>query len=98
MTASRELPDVTLIGARYSVYTRICASVLHMKGVAHVFDELDIFAEDGPAKARLSGQPFDRIPILRHGELTLHDNLAITRYIAAPVCPPGSASCVKSGG
>lgn len=81
MTACRELPDVTLIGARYSVYTRVCTSVLHMKGVAHAFEELDIFTEDGPAKARMSGQPFGKIPILRHGELTLYETLAITRYI-----------------
>lgn len=81
MTASRELPDVTLIGARYSVYTRICASALHMKGVAHGFEALDVFAEDGPAKARQAGQPFGRIPILRHGDLILYETLAITRYI-----------------
>lgn len=81
MTATQELPDVTLIGARYSVYTRICASALNMKGVAHVFEALDIFAEDGPAKARQAGQPFGRIPILRHGDLILYETLAISRYI-----------------
>jgi glutathione S-transferase len=96
MTARQGLPDVTLIGARYSVYTRICASVLDMKGVAHGFKALDIFAEDGPAKARQAGQPFGRIPILRHGDLTLYETLAITRYIddrfdGPPLQPAGPA-------
>ena len=96
MTARQQLPDVTLIGARYSVYTRICASVLDMKGVAHGFETLDIFAEGGPAKARQAGQPFGRIPILRHGNLTLYETLAITRYIddrfdGPPLQPAGPA-------
>lgn len=96
MTGRQQLPDVTLIGARYSVYTRICASALDMKGVAYDFEALDIFSDDGPAKARQAGHRFGRIPILRHGDLTLYETLAITRYIddrfdGPPLQPAGPA-------
>ena len=72
---------VTLIGAGYSVYTRICLLALRLKGVAFAFEALDVFAPDGPARARQAGHPFGKIPILRHGGLTLFETLAITRYI-----------------
>ena len=72
---------VTLIGAPYSVYSRICRLALDLKGVAHDFELLDVFAPDGPARARQAGQPFGKIPVLRHGGLTLYETLAITRYI-----------------
>lgn len=73
--------QVTLIGADYSVYSRICRLALRLKGVPHEFEPLDVFASDGPTLARASGQPFGRIPVLRHGSLTLYETLAITRYI-----------------
>jgi glutathione S-transferase len=72
---------VTLTGAHYSVYTRICQVTLHLKGVPHAFETLDVFAEDGKEKARQAGHPFGKIPILRHGDLILYETLAITRYI-----------------
>ncbi|MBU4530424.1 MAG: glutathione S-transferase family protein [Hoeflea sp.] len=72
---------VTLIGADYSVYSRICRLALHLKGLPHEFEMLDVFAEDGPARARQAGHPFGKIPVLRHGDLTLFETLAITRYI-----------------
>ncbi|WP_417434249.1 glutathione S-transferase family protein [Hoeflea sp.] len=81
MTATLTTPQVTLIGAGYSVYTRICQIALDIKHVPFMFETLDVFAEDGPAKARQAGHPFGKIPILRHGDLTLYETLAITRYI-----------------
>lgn len=71
----------TLIGADYSVYSRICRITLHLKGVPHDFEMLDVFAEDGREKARQAGHPFGKIPLLRHDDLTLFETLAITRYI-----------------
>lgn len=70
-----------LYGARYSVYTRICLITLEMKGTPFLFEALDVFAGDGPARARRTGHPFGKIPILHHGDLTLYETLAITRYI-----------------
>ena len=75
------LPDVTLIGADYSVYTRICRLTLDLKGVQYAFETLDVFAEGGRESARLAGHPFGKIPILRHAGMTLYETLAITRYI-----------------
>jgi len=80
MTASND-NQVTLIGANYSVYTRICQLTLHLKGVPHAFEALDVFAEGGREKARQAGHPFGKIPILRHDDLILYETLAITRYI-----------------
>lgn len=70
-----------LYGASYSVYTRICLSAFGMKAVPLRFQALDVFAGDGAVKARLAGHPFGKIPILHHGDLTLYETLAITRYI-----------------
>ncbi|MCY0095414.1 glutathione S-transferase family protein [Hoeflea ulvae] len=81
MTAAREIPSVTLTGADYSVYTRIARIALDLKGVRFRFEPLDVFAEGGTGKARLAGHPFGKIPVLRHGDLTLFETLAITRYI-----------------
>ena len=80
MTA-REFSQVTLIGAGYSVYSRICRLTLDLKGVPHHFEIFDVFAKDGPANARQAGHPFGKIPVLRHGDLILFETLAITRYI-----------------
>ena len=81
MKTAIEVDAVTVIGAEYSVYTRICRLALHLKRVPHGFEMLDVFAEGGRAKAREAGHPFGKIPILRHGELTMFETLAITRYI-----------------
>ncbi len=69
----------TLFGARYSVYTRIARLALLEKGVAHRFEEIDIFGEVPPAY--LARHPFKRIPALEHGELALYETAAITRYV-----------------
>lgn len=84
--------QLTLIGADYSVYTRIARSALDLKGVAYQFEMLDIFAADGPARARQAGHSFARIPVMRHGRHTIYETLAITRYIdetfdGPPLCP-----------
>lgn len=81
MNAAPDIDQITLIGADYSVYTRICKLVLKLKGVPHTYDALDVFADSGHEKARQAGHPFGKIPILRHGDRVLYETLAITRYI-----------------
>lgn len=81
MSSASKAADATLIGADYSVYTRICRATLRLKGIEHTFEELDVFAEGGAEKARQAGHPFGRIPVFRHGQLTIFETLAITRYI-----------------
>lgn len=81
MTTAADNNQVTLIGADYSVYTRIVRLALHLKGVPYTFEPLDVFADDGREKAQKAGHPFGKIPVLRHSELALYETLAITRYI-----------------
>lgn len=70
-----------LFGATYSVYTRIARLALAEKQVRHGFEEVDIFAADGvPADYRRL-HPFARIPALRHGDLTVFQTVAISRYV-----------------
>lgn len=52
--------EPVLVGAEYSVYTRIVRLALLAKGVAHRFETLDVFAAD----ADRSHHPFGRIPNL----------------------------------
>lgn len=84
-----------LLGAGYSVYVRIARLTLMEKGVAFDPVEIDIFgthAEDG-AYRKL--HPFGRIPTFRHGDFTLYETAAITRYIdeafPGPALQPGDA-------
>lgn len=95
MTTTQDSNQVTLIGADYSVYTRIVRLALQLKRVPFEFEPLDVFAGDGSAKARQAGHPFGKIPILRHGGLTLYETLAITRYIDqafdGPPLEPGNS-------
>lgn len=73
--------DVTLYGARYSVYVRAVLMVLESKGVSYDLDPVDIFsaAEDLAAYRKL--HPFGRIPALRHGDFILYETAAINRYV-----------------
>ncbi|AKI00291.1 glutathione S-transferase [Hoeflea sp. IMCC20628] len=81
MTPAQTSAQVSLIGADYSVYSRIARIALNLKGVTFDFVPLDVFAADGPEKARLAGHPFGKIPILRHGKRVVFETLAIARYI-----------------
>lgn len=96
MSRPDDREPLTLFGARYSVYTRICLITLEMKGTPFLFETLDVFAGDGPARARRTGHPFGKIPILHHDDLILYETLAITRYIddrfdGPPLQPDGAA-------
>jgi glutathione S-transferase len=71
---------VTLHGFRYSVYVRIARMVLAEKGVAHDRVEVNPFAAPVPAKY-MALHPFGRVPTLVHGDYTLYETCAITRYV-----------------
>ena len=70
-----------LLGASYSVYVRIVRLALLEKGVAFDHQEVDIFADGGPPADYARLQPFGRIPALVHGDFTLYETGAITRYV-----------------
>jgi glutathione S-transferase len=87
------MADLTLIGYRYSVYTRVAKMVLAEKGLSYSYTEADPFRD--PPEAHLqAANPFLRVPVLQHGDFTLYETTAISHYIdglrPAPALVPDS--------
>lgn len=82
-----------LYGADYSVYVRIARLALIEKGVEYEHVPVDVFAEGGPPGWYRDHHPFGRIPALSHGDFTLYETAAITRYVDdafdGPALQPG---------
>lgn len=74
-----EKPQV--FGAAYSVYVRIVRLALAEKGIDYALVPVDVFAEGGPPPGHLDRHPFGRIPAFAHGDFSLYETGAITRYI-----------------
>ena len=75
------MADMTLLGLRISVYTRIARLALEEKEIDYELREVDIFADDGPPADYLELNPFGTIPTLQHGGLVLYETAAINRYL-----------------
>jgi glutathione S-transferase len=73
--------EVTVYGARYSVYVRAVLMALETKGVAYRLEPVDIFSPDADRDAYRKLHPFLRIPAFRHGDFVLYEAAAINRYI-----------------
>jgi glutathione S-transferase len=72
------MPDVTLFGFPRSTYVQIAGLVLTHKEVPYRFHDLE--AEmNTPAHVAL--HPFERVPILRHGDFVVYETAAITGYV-----------------
>lgn len=71
--------NLALHGYRYSVYTRTIRIVLREKRLSFAFTEVDPFSD--PPDENL--HPFGRVPVLIHGDITLFESTAITRYLDA---------------
>lgn len=71
---------ITLHGYQFSVYTRIVRIVLTEKGVDLGYVETDPFQDTAPARL-LRLHPFQRVPVLTHGDFALYETAAITRYL-----------------
>lgn len=70
------MADVTLYGVPQSSYVRTCRMTLAEKGVSGWLEPV------GPGSDALSRlHPFGRIPAFTHGERTLFETMAITRYV-----------------
>jgi glutathione S-transferase len=78
---SEAAENVSVYGAKYSVYTRIVRLALEMKGIAYRLVEIDIFGTDRASPDYAAGQPFRRIPAFEHDGFRLFESGAITRYI-----------------
>lgn len=87
--------DVTLYGARYSVYVRICRLALAEKGVPYRLAEVDVFADAQAREAQLARHPFGKIPAFEHDGFQLYETAAICRYVdeafAGPALQPATA-------
>lgn len=71
---------LTLTGFADSVYTRAVRMALAEKGLDHAYAEVNPFTPEG--QAALAGHhPFGRVPVLRHGEVSLYETVAILSYL-----------------
>lgn len=90
------LGTVVLHGLERSVYTRIARLALEEKRVPYTLEAVEIFGPEGVPARHLERHPFGRIPVLRHGDFTLYETAAITRYVddafeGPPLQPAGAA-------
>jgi glutathione S-transferase len=72
--------QLTLIGFRDSVYTRVVRMALIEMGLTAEYIEVNPFA-DTPDPLLAAATPFGRVPVLRHDDFTLSETAAILRYL-----------------
>jgi glutathione S-transferase len=70
------MAQVTLYGSPISTYVRTARIALAEKGVG--YDLKDVWVDSPEIKQR---HPFQKIPVLRHGDFELYESFAVTRYI-----------------
>jgi glutathione S-transferase len=71
------MSDVTLFGFPRSVYVQMAGLVLTHKEGSYAFHDLE---PEMNTPSHLSLHPFERVPILRHGDFTLYETSAIVTY------------------
>lgn len=86
---------VTIHGWGFSPYLRAVRAALNEKGVAHTHHDMTPADLADPAFRAIS--PFGKIPVLRHGEVTVAETIAILHYVeeafAGPsLVPPDAAA------
>jgi glutathione S-transferase len=72
------MSDPTVYGFPRSTFVNIVRMILTHKGVTYGFHDLE------PVMGKpehLALHPFDRVPILRHGDLTIYETSAIAAYV-----------------
>src|SRR5215831_15132850 len=72
------MSEVTLYGFPRSVYVQMAGIVLTHHEVAYAFYDLET---EMNTPAHLALHPFERVPILRHGDFTLYETAAIVGYV-----------------
>src|SRR5580700_9610763 len=68
------MSDLTLLGFPRSTFVQIVGLVLTHKDVPYTFRDLE---PDMGSPVHLALHPFDRVPILQHGDFTLYETSAI---------------------
>src|SRR5687767_4314542 len=77
-TGNNAMTNVALYGFPLSTYVNVARLVLTHKGVDYVFHDLE--AEMGGPR-HLALHPFNRVPILEHGDFRVYETAAIIAYI-----------------
>src|SRR5262245_11947391 len=72
------MPDVVVLGFPRSTFVHIARLVLTHKQVPYTFRDLE--PEMG-SPTHLALHPFNRVPILQHGDFTLYETSAIAAYV-----------------
>ena len=72
------MSEVTLYGFPRSVYVQMAGIVLTHHEVAYAFHDVKT---EMNTLAHLALHPFERVPILRHGDFTLYETSAIVGYV-----------------
>src|SRR5437764_15295972 len=72
------MSDVTLFGFPRSVYVQMAGMVLTHKEVPYRFHDLEA---EMNTESHLALHPFERVPILRHGDFTVYETAAIVGYV-----------------
>ena len=85
------MSDLTVLGFPRSTFVQIVRLVLTHKGVPYTFRDLE---PDMGSPVHLALHPFDRVPILQHGDFTLYETRAIAAYLEeaypTPSLQPGT--------
>jgi glutathione S-transferase len=74
----KTMSEVTLFGFPHSSFVHIAQLVLMHKEVPYTFHDLE---PDMGSPKHLALHPFDRVPILQHGDFVLYETSAIVAYL-----------------
>src|SRR5882762_4300948 len=88
------MPDITLFGFPHSSFVHIVQLVLTHKEVPYTFRDLE---PDMGSPKHLALHPFDRVPILQHGEFVLYETSAIVAYLEELFPSPALHSATVEG-
>src|ERR1051326_4029018 len=87
----KTMSEVTLFGFPHSSFVHIAQLVLMHKEAPYTFHDLE---SDMGSPKHLALHPFDRVPILPHGDFTLYETSAIVAYLEelfpTPSLQPGT--------
>src|SRR6266481_2815284 len=72
------MSKLTLLGFPRSTFVQIVGLVLTHKDLPYTFRDLE---PDMGSPIHLALHPFDRVPILQHGDFTLYETSAIVAYL-----------------
>src|SRR5258708_25299434 len=88
------MSDLTLLGFPASSFVHIVRLMLTHKDVPYNFRDLE---PDMGSPVHLALHPFDRVPVLRHGDFTLYETSAIVAYLEEAFPKPSLQPATAEG-